>query len=200
LNGESERAKAQFEENLAASMELGDKGILLISLEGLTCVAGAEGEALRAARLFGVAGALMETVGSQLTPLESTMIEPYRASSRSQLGDATWEEALIAGSGMGLDRAIEYALSEEDTTTTTPRAMDRKPADARPRHLTHREEEVANLVAQGLANRQIASRLVISESTVETHLARIFKKLGLQSRTQLTLWVNRRGSPASNSG
>jgi non-specific serine/threonine protein kinase len=200
LGGGPERAKAQFEENLAASKELGDKGILLISLEGLACVAGAEGEALRAARLFGAAGALMEIVGSQLTPLESTMIEPYRANSRSQLGDAAWEEALIAGSGMGLYRAIEYALSAEDTTTTAPRALDRKPADARPHYLTPREEEVANLVAKGLTNRQIAARLIISEATVETHLARIFKKLGLQSRTQLSVWMNERGLSPSNLG
>jgi DNA-binding NarL/FixJ family response regulator len=66
--------------------------------------------------------------------------------------------------------------------------------------LTPREEEVAVLVAQGLTNRQIASRLVISEATVETHLARIFRKLGLQSRTQLSVWVNDRGLSTSNSG
>ena len=85
---------------------------------------------------------------------------------------------------MSMKAAIEYALSEEVTITTAPQAPDREPADSRPHHLTRREEEVANLVAQGLANRQIAHRLTISESTVETHLARIFKKLGLHSRTQ----------------
>jgi DNA-binding NarL/FixJ family response regulator len=59
---------------------------------------------------------------------------------------------------------------------------------------------VAALVAQGLANRQVAARLVISESTVETHLARIFKKLGLRSRTQLTVWANDRVLSDPNSG
>ena len=98
---------------------------------------------------------------------------------------------------MGLDRAIEHALSEEDSTT--PQAPNREAADAPALRLTPRQEEVAALVAQGLTNRQIAARLVISESTPETHLARIFKKLGLRSRTQLTLWVNHRGSAASHS-
>jgi DNA-binding NarL/FixJ family response regulator len=70
---------------------------------------------------------------------------------------------------------------------------------ARPPSLTHREKEVATLVAQGLTNRKIAARLVISEFTAETHLARIFKKLGLCSRTQLAVWVNGRGR-SSNSG
>ena len=55
-------------------------------------------------------------------------------------------------------------------------------------------------MAKGLTNRQIAAWLVISEATVETHLARIFKKLGLQSRTQLSVWVNERGLSPSNSG
>lgn len=107
LGGESERARAKFEENLAVSNKRGRKGILLISLEGLACVAGTEGEAIRAARLFGAAAALMETVGLRLTPPESTTTEPYRASARSRLGDVTWEEALAEGRGMGLDRALQ---------------------------------------------------------------------------------------------
>ena len=52
---------------------------------------------------------------------------------------------------------------------------------------------MANLVAKGFTNRQIAARLVISEATAETHLARIYKKLDLHSRTQLTVWLKDRG-------
>ncbi len=198
LGGEPERAKVQFEENLTISEKLGDKGIILISLEGLACAAGAEGETLRAARLFGAAEALMDTVGSRLTPLESTMIEPYRASARSRLGDLAWEEALAEGRGMDLDEAIGYALCEAGSTTPAFQAPDRQVSKARSPSLTHREEEVAALVAQGLTNRQIAARLVISESTAETHLSRIFKKLGLHSRTQLTVWVNDRSLSSSS--
>ena len=49
--------------------------------------------------------------------------------------------------------------------------------------LTSREREVLALVAEGLANRAIASRLFIGERTVETHVTRIFEKLGLPEDT-----------------
>lgn len=51
--------------------------------------------------------------------------------------------------------------------------------------LTKREREIAELVRQGLTNRQIAAALVISEATVHTHVAHILRKLGLRSRWQL---------------
>jgi DNA-binding NarL/FixJ family response regulator len=52
-------------------------------------------------------------------------------------------------------------------------------------NLTHREHEVAELVAEGLTNREIADRLVLSVRTVETHVDRILGKLDLHTRTQL---------------
>jgi DNA-binding NarL/FixJ family response regulator len=55
--------------------------------------------------------------------------------------------------------------------------------------LTRREREVATLVARGASNRQIAGDLVIAERTAERHLENILAKLGLQSRTQVALWV-----------
>ena len=51
--------------------------------------------------------------------------------------------------------------------------------------LSRREQEIANLVADGLTNREIGSRLYLSEKTIETHLTRVFQKLGLRSRTQV---------------
>lgn len=55
--------------------------------------------------------------------------------------------------------------------------------------LTPREEEVAGLVANGLSNRQIADTLVLSERTVENHVAHIMGKLGFGSRAQIAAWV-----------
>jgi DNA-binding CsgD family transcriptional regulator len=53
--------------------------------------------------------------------------------------------------------------------------------------LTTAEQAVAGLVAQGHSNREIAQRLFISHHTVEAHLTRIFRKLGLRSRVQLAI-------------
>jgi DNA-binding NarL/FixJ family response regulator len=53
--------------------------------------------------------------------------------------------------------------------------------------LTEREREVAALIAQGATNRAIAEALIISERTVERHVANIFAKLDLGSRTQIAV-------------
>jgi len=55
--------------------------------------------------------------------------------------------------------------------------------------LTDREQAVLRLVASGLANKQIAKRLGIRESTVKAHLSRAFQRLGVTDRTSAALWV-----------
>lgn len=59
--------------------------------------------------------------------------------------------------------------------------------------LTEREREVAALIAQGKANRQIADDLVVSERTVETHVGNILSKLGFASRAQIAAWAVEKG-------
>jgi DNA-binding NarL/FixJ family response regulator len=65
----------------------------------------------------------------------------------------------------------------------------RKAAD----DLTAREREVLVALSSGLANKQIARRLGISEKTVKTHLTRVFSRIGVQDRTQAALWAERNG-------
>ena len=60
--------------------------------------------------------------------------------------------------------------------------------------LTAREEEVLNLIADGLSNRDIAGKLFISEKTVKTHVSNILSKLHLEDRTQAAIYALKHGS------
>ncbi len=86
-----------------------------------------------------------------------------------------------------MEAAIEYALSEDDSSTIATRTQEQtSSATARtPPALTRREREVARLVTQGLTNRQIAEALFVSERTVDHHVSNILKKLNLSSREQV---------------
>lgn len=67
-----------------------------------------------------------------------------------------------------------------------------------PEALTERENEVLRLLAQGQSNKQIARNLHIAEKTVKTHVSNILSKLGVQSRTQATLYAVRIGLVSAN--
>ena len=64
------------------------------------------------------------------------------------------------------------------------------------RSLTDRERQIAELVHQGLTNREIAATVYVSDKTVERHLSRVYAKLGVSSRTALALVVAAQGDPA----
>lgn len=66
--------------------------------------------------------------------------------------------------------------------------------------LTEREMEVVRLLAQGLTNREIAGRLVVSEATVHTHVSNILSKLHLATRTQAALYALREGIASLDDG
>ena len=69
-------------------------------------------------------------------------------------------------------------------------------SDVRPTGiLTRREREVAALVTEGLTNREIGDRLVISERTVESHVERIMDKLSRHSRAEIAAWMSAAGRP-----
>jgi DNA-binding NarL/FixJ family response regulator len=78
-----------------------------------------------------------------------------------------------------------------------PRAAAELLADRKTRpptvELTARELEVLRLVVDGLANKQIARRLGISEKTVKGHLTNLFQRIGVADRTQAALWAERAG-------
>ena len=69
----------------------------------------------------------------------------------------------------------------------------RRVAEPAPEHLTPREREVLRLVVEGYANKQIASRLRITEKTVKTHVSSILQKLGVPDRTAAAVLAIRQG-------
>jgi DNA-binding CsgD family transcriptional regulator len=196
LSGDLERAEALHKESLVLSKELGGSLSPFLIVEGLACDAEAEGEALRAARLFGAAEALREAMGLTLEPAMRPLEEPYLLGARSKLEEGAWAKAWEEGRAMSMDRAIEYAHSEEVPSITTSSSTSEQrsaPAPAHPAGLTSREVEVLGLVAAGMTSAQIAKELFLSPRTVDTHLTSIYHKLGVTSRSAATRFALEHG-------
>ena len=100
-----------------------------------------------------------------------------------------------------LCRAIKAAAAGQVQLTpqAAARLMQAVSAPESPEALTERETEVLCLLAQGQANKEIARSLNISEKTVKVHVSNILSKLGVQSRTQATLYAIRIGLVSADS-
>jgi predicted ATPase/DNA-binding SARP family transcriptional activator/DNA-binding CsgD family transcriptional regulator len=190
-----ERANASFEEALSTGQHAGRNPSVINALEGMASLAAARGEDIRAAHLWGAAEAAREVTDIALPPGDRALHQPHLAAVRSRLGEKVWEQALADGRVMSLEEATAYALSRKTEPPTTP-APEQPPATEPLCELTRREQEVVFLVAHGLTNRQISGRLGISERTAGNHVARILRKLGLRSRTQIASWATERRLPA----
>jgi DNA-binding NarL/FixJ family response regulator len=94
-----------------------------------------------------------------------------------------------------IHRAIRAAMrGEAPLAPKAAAALLAARSAASPSHdLTEREREVLRLVTTGLANKQIARRLGISEKTVKGHLTHVFQAIGVTDRTQAALWAERNG-------
>ena len=93
---------------------------------------------------------------------------------------------------MERSEVIAFALGDAE-----PPRLARRTVAAGPRAvLSRRELEVARLVADGASNAQTAAQLFIGERTVESHVASIFNKLGVDSRVQVARWVASLEDPA----
>jgi two-component system, NarL family, response regulator LiaR len=124
---------------------------------------------------------------------DASVVGAVRAGAIGYLLKDTQAEALC--------QAIKAAAAGQ--VQLTPRAaarlMQAISASESPEALTERETEVLRLLAQGYSNKQIAHSLNNTEKTIKTHVSRILSKLGVQSRTQATLYAIRTGlvSPGS---
>jgi non-specific serine/threonine protein kinase len=99
------------------------------------------------------------------------------------LGVDGYAAELDAGAALTPDAAITLAVAEEEPAGLRP---PRRPNE--PPRLTPRERQIAELIAEGLSNQQIASQLVISRRTVESHVENILAKFGFTSRAQVAAW------------
>jgi non-specific serine/threonine protein kinase len=168
--------------------ELGDIVGIALAFEVYGWLAARADRARRTALLLGAAAPLWERAGGRLAGAE--VLERYHeqavGAARGILGDKRFDALHAQGSRRALDDIVSLAYGDTDELNTDPGP--KPPADG----LTSRELEIAALVAEGLANREIADRMVISKRTVDAHVEHIFGKLKISSRVQLTLWVRQR--------
>lgn len=179
------KARELNKEGLELSRRVEMRRMIAFNLHLSATLASAQEQAVRSARLWGAAKTLREAIGGTFSPLQHYFYGPYIDAARTKLGEAVWEAAFAEGQAMTTEDAVEYALLDKEIALFTPRM----PRSQQPATLTRREEEVAALVARGFTNRQIASELSISEHTVANHVAKILRKLGFDSRSQVTVWV-----------
>ncbi len=163
-----------------------------IAVEGLAWVAGSTHRPDRAARLLGGVQAFWHTIPAKLQPHLVGHHDACLADVRSALGDREFDRVYRLGREMSDDQLLSMALEEREAAAPQPASRDH------PAELTRRESEIAGLVAQGLSNKGIASKLVISQRTAETHVEHILMKLGFTSRAQIAAWVGE--EPPTTSG
>ncbi len=138
-------------------------------------LASGEGRYRSALRLAGAADASTRRDGLQLHEPLRRQVQPWLDRARAQVGPIEAHQLGGEGSRLSPDELMDEALREADRGRNGP--------------LSARELEVADLVAQGLTNREIAQRLIISPRTVESHIEHIKAKLGLGRRTRIAAWA-----------
>ena len=104
----------------------------------------------------------------------------FAAEARLLLGELTGDLALVRQADAAVRALGLHTLAARTSALLAARS-------ASP--LSAREQEVAALVAEGLSNRQIAERLVISERTAQNHVQHVLTKLDLSNRAQIAAWV-----------
>jgi len=193
-------ARTTYEEGLQRSMAIGDQILVASCLEGLAeavvAQAGEEGVvpiALWAARLWGAAARVREAIGSPIPPVYRAAYEHALAQAQRQVHEQTFRTAWDEGRSMTPDQALATRPASSGPSVQTsppfPTAASSNQPDLSPKGLTAREVEVLRLLADGLTNPQIAERLVVSQPTVNTHVASLFNKLGVNSRSAATRYA-----------
>lgn len=152
----------------------------------LECVAGLAADAgghQEAATLFGAAEAMRQRIGLVRFVIHETGYQESVLTLREAMGETDFDVAWVEGAALSISEAIEYGQHG---------VRRHKRPDSGWAALTPAELDVALLVSEGLSNKEIGTRLFISPRTVQTHLTRVYAKLGLTSRVQLAQEVDSR--------
>ncbi|WP_146240022.1 ATP-binding protein [Prauserella flavalba] len=184
--GDAERAITTLRNALRLKRDLADQLGAALCIEGIAW-ATTQRDPQRGAVLLGVAEARFDALGTSASRLP-WVVGPHHECVerlRRELGERRVRRAMEKGTQLGAAEGLDFALEEQPSA---PAPETGRPA---PTALTKRENEVAELVAQGLSNKAIASTLVISQRTAETHVENILSKLGFTSRTQIAAWLAR---------
>jgi predicted ATPase/class 3 adenylate cyclase/DNA-binding CsgD family transcriptional regulator len=145
-------------------------------MECLAALAAPAGSHQEAARLFGAAEAIRQRTGGVRFQIYQSGYESAVAALRTAMDQASFESAWAQGAGLSIEEAIAYAQRGRGERKRSETGWD---------SLTPTEHDVVALVSEGLANKDVATRLFISPRTVQTHLTHVYTKLGLTSRMQL---------------
>jgi non-specific serine/threonine protein kinase len=183
LSGEFDQARQTNREVLRLQRLIGDRAVIAFSLMITAGCAIQDGDLRQAARLAGAAGAAWRSLGTSASSY-GAFLAPLRESAAVVVDTLGTEEAgreFTVGAVLSLDDALTLALGADPTPTASPVPPGGK--------LTRREAQIAALVAEGLTNREIATRLVIAVRTAETHVDHILSKLNFTRRAQIAVWV-----------
>jgi predicted ATPase/DNA-binding NarL/FixJ family response regulator len=166
-----------------------------VSMEVLAWVAARRQQHRHAAQLLGAADALFTASGSSIDAYHH--LAPFHRECRERvqqaIGKVAFASAFDRGRGLTYQQALHLALGEQP-----PDARGRRSGRLGPSPLTRREREIAQLVADGLRNKEIAAALVISQRTAEAHVEHILSKLGFTSRSQIAAWIAQQSSEGPN--
>ncbi|MEU4222799.1 LuxR C-terminal-related transcriptional regulator [Nonomuraea sp. NPDC026600] len=183
--GQTTRAASLARESLRRSRRYDDRPNIALNVELLAWSATLDGDHERGARLLGAAKTIAGTMVVSGLQTKSHIQQHDRCTAMllHSLGDTAFTKAHERGSRLTLPRAVEDALRERASTSVQEPERERTPSP-----LTRRESEIAELIAKGMSNKDIAATLVIAQRTAEAHVEHILTKLGFSSRTQIAVW------------
>jgi predicted ATPase/DNA-binding CsgD family transcriptional regulator len=182
LLGDAGRAGELERDALRIKREVGDQIGSAMCIEALAWIAASRRRPVRAAILLGAAASAREAIPASLPAPLGPHHEAAYATAGRLLGQAAFAAELAKGRALSPSGRIGAALEEP------AKAVPASGAEDRGIRLTAREAEVATLVADGLSNKEIAGRMVISPRTAETHIQHIMDKLGFTARSQIAAW------------